>query len=197
MRISRLRMIILSSVALIFVACGKDDDSIPLPPEAEANAAVIDGRTYHLQGHFSISQDGRGYIDASSVELLNDAAMFTLSAYVDSNSYNRTVNIVRFIPDIDYYFNVSETYGGGTFSYWQENHEVSYPPFYGDINDESYFDGAFKGGVLTIAITDEQFVMKLTGVLVTGEEVSFHFVAPATEWEYLEWKFNDALPNIR
>ncbi len=174
--------------ALLFSACKKDEEEeipqpvpTPTPTELTANTLIVNGVSYSLQSSYRIDQNGRGYLDAQTIEVDEESnALYFIVADVETGSLNGTYDLTA--GNSDYYFNVRR--GDDSFGISQDCHGDVINAWIGDVD---YPSGIFTSGTLSTTKDDNLFTYKVNGTLVNGQTVGFYISVPAAEWEYLEW----------
>ena len=183
--IMKIKTLFMCLVALTMVFSSCNPDKIKDPA---ANTLTIYGKTYTLVSAFRIDQNGRGYVDATTVERdVHAMPLYSIIADVETISYNMTYSLTEasagYYTDIAYYFNVhNDDY---TYSILQDYHTDS--GINGWIGDIEYPHGIFKNGTLAISKDKEMFTYKVVGTIVDGQKISFNISVPVSEWEYLVW----------
>lgn len=148
-------------------------------PGLAPNTFVYDGRVYQLNSVYSISQDGRGYVDASAIDTTAEGS--SLFYIVSDVSATDTFDLTH---GGNYFFSVS-SYVQDIPGFSQSCHDGDLS---GNIGETEYENaGSFSNGTLIIQKDDVAAVFKLTGVLKNGVSVGIYLYMPASEWEQLEW----------
>lgn len=166
-------LIVLAAVAMLFTACGKDNEA----PEAGKNQMVYNGTVYDVTS--SYDSNGVMYFYECSPATENEEEIpqfyFMGEGYVES--LNTTIDLTRgVIEDLTGYWIVLTWNDGSNSSFWAANQNCTLG--YGMDGGDWYDKSLFKSGTMTFTKDATAFTYRLKGVLVNDDTIDVNLYVP-------------------
>lgn len=165
--------IVLAAVAMLFTACGKDNNSLE-----KRNELIMNGEKYELISSYE-SNDNVFFFSANTPET-NENGVAWAEFFGEGNIQvlNKTIDLSKTEDLSNYNFVLDYRIDWGKAFMVNNQQGLT-----GGIGN-SYFENTsiFKSGTLTTIVNDEGFFFALNGVLLTDDTVEIYLFVPKKDF---------------